>query len=133
MGCGMRSHPLAGQIISKSCSLQVIGENKQAHTQMGCGMRSHPLAGQIISKSCSFSPETVFTHLILASKLEVFFLIRNPLCEIPENRTPLFQTSAYGPGPMTVVLWNRLSADLAVSVDLDSFKREVSEISYSGP
>ena len=31
--------------------------------------------------------------------------------------------------PMTVVLWNRLPADC----DLDSFKREVSKISYSGP
>ena len=31
--------------------------------------------------------------------------------------------------PMTVVLWNRLPADLVVLGDLDSFKREVSKIS----
>ena len=35
--------------------------------------------------------------------------------------------------PMTVVLWNRLPADLVVLGDLDSFKREVSKISYLGP
>ena len=35
--------------------------------------------------------------------------------------------------PMTVVLWNRLSADIVVLDDLDSFKREISKISYSGP
>ena len=35
--------------------------------------------------------------------------------------------------PMTVVLWNRLPADLVVLRDLDSFKREVSKISYPGP
>ena len=35
--------------------------------------------------------------------------------------------------PMTVVLWNRLPADLVVLDDLDSFKREVSKISYSRP
>ena len=35
--------------------------------------------------------------------------------------------------PMSVVLWNRLPADLVVLGDLDSFKREVSKISYPGP
>ena len=35
--------------------------------------------------------------------------------------------------PMTVVLWNRLPADLVVLGDLDPFKREVSKISYPGP
>ena len=36
--------------------------------------------------------------------------------------------------PMTVIfLWNSLPADLVVLGDLDSFKREVSKISYSGP
>ena len=34
------------------------------------GSDRNPLAGQIISKSWNFSPETVFTTLILASKLE---------------------------------------------------------------
>ena len=32
--------------------------------------------------------------------------------------------------PMTVVLWNKLPADLVDLGDLDSFKREVSKISY---
>ena len=32
--------------------------------------------------------------------------------------------------PMAVVLWNRLPADFVVLDDLDSFKREVSKISY---
>ena len=35
--------------------------------------------------------------------------------------------------PITVVLWNRLPADLVLFDDLDSFKREVSKISYLGP
>ena len=35
--------------------------------------------------------------------------------------------------PMTVVLWNRLPKHLVVLGDLDSFKREVSKISYPGP
>ena len=35
--------------------------------------------------------------------------------------------------PITVVLWNRFPVDLVVLGDLDSFKREVSKISYPGP
>ena len=35
--------------------------------------------------------------------------------------------------PMTAVLWNKLPLDLVVLDDLDSFKREVSKISYPGP
>ena len=35
--------------------------------------------------------------------------------------------------PMTAILWNRLPADLLALGDLDSFKREVSKVSYPGP
>lgn len=35
--------------------------------------------------------------------------------------------------PMTIVLWNRLPAELVYLSDLDCFKREVSKINYSRP
>ena len=48
----------------------------------GCGVHWHPLVGQIISKSCKFSPETEFTHQILASKSE-FSEDSYALCKTP--------------------------------------------------
>ena len=68
----------------------------QAWTQTGC-VGTNPLAGQIITKSCSFSPETEFTPLILASKLDCFLRFApTPLYKITEIRTPFFKSLRTG-------------------------------------
>ena len=46
----------------------ILNSGPYAEGVRGCDRT--PLAGQIISESCSFSPETVFTPQIWASKLE---------------------------------------------------------------
>ena len=45
-------------------------EETQALTRELQGVLSQPIAGQIMSKTCNVSPETEFTHLILALKSE---------------------------------------------------------------
>ena len=47
-------------------------------------------------------------------------------------RTDYYRCSFY---PMTIVLWNRLPSEIVLlpEADLDSFKREVSNINYSMP
>ena len=58
------------------------------------------------------------------------FFVGKPIPIFVENLIALIPSS----DPVTtVVLWKRLPADLVVLGDLDSFKREVSKISYSGP
>ena len=44
--------------------------------------------------------------------------------------TDYYRCSFY---PMTIVLWNRLPAETVLLTDLDSFKNEVSKISYEMP
>ena len=86
------------RVFEEKSGIKVTKAVDAARTQgvRGC------LAGQIISKSCSFSPETVFTPLILASKSEFPPPLKKPLNSPLPNHPPpapppLLQKSAYGP------------------------------------